>query len=163
ILDAARASFTFSEGPEISLECHPSTVDRPTLRGYRLAGVNRLSLGAESLDPGDLARIGRNHGPDSTLEAIRLARDAGFDNLGLDLMYGLPGQTLRSWNMTLAAALAANPEHLSLYPLSVEPRTVFARRLREGRLDLPSDDRVAKMYDLACQVLRSGGYEHYEI
>lgn len=147
--------------PEVTVEAHPDTVSPHSLKGYRAAGVNRLSIGAESLDDGVLARVGREHGSAKVFDAVRSARAAGFENISLDLMYGLPGQDLDSWRTTLDRLLDMEPDHTSLYPLSVEPGTVFARR--GASLQLPSDATVVEMYHHACGVLQAAGFEHYEV
>jgi oxygen-independent coproporphyrinogen-3 oxidase len=148
---------------EITVECHPSTVDRSRLTGYRSAGVTRVSFGVESLDGAELGAVGRAYAPEQALHAIDQARQAGLTDIAADLIYGLPGQTLGSWESTLNAAVAADLDHLSLYPLAIEPRTVFARRQRENRLSLPRDETVVDMYALACHVLAGAGLEHYEV
>lgn len=148
---------------EITVECHPSTVSLSKLRGYRKAGVNRVSFGGESLNDGELQALGRTHRSATVFEAVRLARGADFTNIALDLMYGIPHQTLESWTQTLEKAVGLSVTHLSLYPLSIEPKTVFAKRLRLTGLDLPREERVVAMYHAACRSLREAGYEHYEV
>jgi oxygen-independent coproporphyrinogen-3 oxidase len=163
ILECVRGASLIEPNVEITVECHPATVDIEKLRGYRSAGVTRLSFGAESFQSGELARVGRSYHPDRVQEAVEIGRHAGFANVALDLMFGLPGQTSSSWEATLRAALAAGVDHVSLYPLAIEPRTVFSRRLREGKLNLPGDDAVVEMYGIACRVLSNAGFEHYEV
>jgi oxygen-independent coproporphyrinogen-3 oxidase len=155
--------FGLSGDCEISLEAHPSTVDEMRLRGFREAGINRISFGGESLDAQELIALGRAHSAGHVRAVVELARRAGFSNVNLDLMYGLPGQTLDSWKRTLKGMLEIGPDHVSLYPLSIEPKTVFARRWRERTLELPPDEAVAEMYHLASQVLAGGPYVHYEV
>lgn len=163
LLDSLDAHLGIENGAEITVEAHPETVDEAKLAGFLEAGVTRLSMGAESLESGELLAIGRSHASERVADVVRWARAAGFAQLGLDLIYGLPTQTCDSWERTLSAALDFRPEHLSLYPLSIEPRTVFARRQREGKLSVPTDDVVADMYCLACGMLADAGYEHYEV
>lgn len=148
---------------EITLEAHPATVDAGKLAGYREAGATRISFGGESLRPNELLSLGRTHLGSRVLEAVVEARGTGFDDINVDLMYGVPQQTLDSWDATLADALDAAPDHLSLYPLSIEPRTVFARLRDRNQLELPADETVAGMYGLACRRLSDAGYQHYEI
>ncbi len=148
---------------EITLEAHPDTVNLQKLRDFRLAGVTRISFGGESLNQHELEQLGRGHSGGRVLEVIELARQAGFHSVNIDFMYGIPGQTLATWNETLGTALAHKPDHLSLYPLSIEPRTVFARKWKRNSLQVPGDDMVAAMYALACETLRDAGYEHYEV
>jgi len=163
LLRRSRELWGWAADAEISLEAHPATVDEARLHGYRAAGVTRLSMGAESMRHGELAELGRSHGPETVLRVLGAARRAGFKSVGVDLMYGLPGQSVESWRRGLGSLLEARPDHISLYPLSIEPRTVFAHRERRGLLTLPPDGDVAAMYDRACRLLRSSGYEHYEI
>src|SRR5262245_9239984 len=163
ILAAVRARFALRDGAEISLEANPGTVAEARLAELRSAGVNRISFGVQSFDPGLLADLGRIHGPDEAARARLAARSAGFDSVNLDFIYGLPRQTLSIWRETLARALELRPEHLSLYALTVEPGTLFHRRAEQGRLPLPDADLVADMYELASERLRAAGYEQYEI
>jgi oxygen-independent coproporphyrinogen-3 oxidase len=163
LLAALDRRFHIVDGAEVTLEAHPSTVDRAKLAGFREAGITRLSMGGESLQRGELAALGRSYAPERSQEVMRWAHAVGFASVALDLMYGLPGQTLQSWRSTLKSALSFGADHLSLYPLSIEPRTIFARRRREGRLIVPEDGIVADMYSLACDLLAEAGFEHYEI
>jgi len=163
ILTHLRDCFGFAPDCEITIEAHPLTVDQPHLSGYRATGVTRISFGAESMSDSELKRVGRRHTAAQVEQAVRSARNAGFASVALDLMYGLPGQTLDSWRVTLEQALALQTDHVSLYPLSIEPRTVFRRKLTRGQLELPDDERVVEMYHDACAVLGLAGYEHYEV
>ncbi|GAC1473391.1 MAG: radical SAM family heme chaperone HemW [Chloroflexota bacterium] len=163
ILDSTRTAFGIAPGAEVTLEAHPATVTKERLRGFRQAGVTRVSFGGESLDAHELALVGRNHTPNMVLRAIAWTREVGIESVGVDLIYGLPGQTVSSWESTLASAIDTGVDHLSLYPLSIEPKTVLARRQRTGGLSLPEDDMVVRMYLLACTRLRHSGYDHYEI
>ena len=150
-------------GCAVTLEAHPDTVDEGLLADFRMAGVTRISFGGESLQPGELLALGRSHSAERLTEVVAMSRAAGFSSVALDFMYGLPGQCLVSWRKTLDAAIRLAPDHLSLYPLSIEPRTVFARRQRRHDLDLPADDDVVAMYRLACDELSAAGYLHYEV
>lgn len=149
----------FADDIEITLEANPGTADAANFRAYREAGVNRLSLGVQSLDDGKLKRLGRIHGRAEALSAVALARAAGFDNLNLDLMYALPEQTLAEAEADLAAAIALAPEHLSYYQLTLEPHTEFAAQPPP----LP-DDELAWSMQLAGQAqLADAGYAQYEV
>jgi oxygen-independent coproporphyrinogen-3 oxidase len=163
ILDTAAWAFGLRPGPEITLEANPDTLDGAKLQGFRAAGVTRISLGVQSFDHAELSVLGRGHSPRTVVEVARQARSAGFDNLGLDLIYGVPGQTARSWKETLGRAMDVGAEHLSMYSLIVEPGTEYARRHKKGSLPLPEDDLIADMYHLACEVMREHGYCHYEV
>lgn len=162
ILDELQKRFHFGADPEITLEANPdSAQDISALRQLHDAGFDRLSLGMQSADDAELRRIGRVHTHAQTVRAVENARAAGFDNLSLDLIYGLPEQTMTRWQANLDAALALAPEHLSCYGLKVEEGTpLFAQR---ERFTLPDDDTQADMYLSAVGLLARQGYEQYEI
>lgn len=162
LLDAVFQSYRVAPGAEITLEANPdSAQDISALRQLHDAGFDRLSLGMQSADDAELRRIGRVHTHAQTVRAVENARAAGFDNLSLDLIYGLPGQTMTRWQANLDAALALAPEHLSCYGLKVEEGTpLFARR---ERFTLPDDDTQADMYLSAVGLFARQGYEQYEI
>ena len=162
LLDAVFQSYRVAPGAEITLEANPdSAQDISALRQLHDAGFDRLSLGMQSADDAELRRIGRVHTHAQTVRAVENARAAGFDNLSLDLIYGLPEQTMTRWQANLDAALALAPEHLSCYGLKVEEGTpLFARR---ERFTLPDDDTQADMYLSAVGLLARRGYEQYEI
>lgn len=162
ILDELQKRFHFGADPEITLEANPdSAQDISALRQLHDAGFDRLSLGMQSADDAELRRIGRVHTHAQTVRAVENARAAGFDNLSLDLIYGLPEQTMTRWQANLDAALALAPEHLSCYGLKVEEGTpLFAQR---ERFMLPDDDAQADMYLSAVRLLARQGYEQYEI
>ncbi|HEV3308986.1 MAG TPA: radical SAM family heme chaperone HemW [Chloroflexota bacterium] len=162
ILTAVQRGFGIRDGAEISIEANPDSVDAARLAGYRAAGINRLSIGVQSMDGEELEHLGRGHVPEDVRMVTRLGRSAGFDNISLDLIYGTPRQTMKSWAETLATALTLEPDHLSLYSLIVEPGTRFNRMQAKGTLKLPEDDLVADMYTFACDRLRDG-FEHYEV
>jgi len=163
LLSALRRTFALAEDAEITLEANPGTVDLAYLQGLRALGVNRLSLGVQSFDEATLRLLGRIHTAAEVVEAYRLARAAGFDNVNLDLIYGLPGQTLAHWQATLAQAVALAPDHLSLYALTLEHDVPLARRIARGELPPPDDDAAAAMYELAEEMLATAAYVHYEI
>jgi oxygen-independent coproporphyrinogen-3 oxidase len=163
LLEAIAHRFGLAAGAEISLEANPGTVTAASLAGYRAAGVNRLSLGVQSLEPGQLAALGRLHGREQGVQAVRWARQAGFDNLSLDLIFALPGQTLAGLDAEIGRYLALAPQHLSCYGLAIEPDTPFHQRLQTGALTLPDADFYAEAFLLLHERLRAAGYEHYEI
>ncbi len=160
-----RRRFRIPDDAEATVEANPETLDADKLSRLRAAGFNRLSLGVQSWDDACLTGLGRRHTAAEAERAFRLARAAGFTNVGIDLMYGIPGQTAAVWRETLARTASLGPEHVSAYSLQVEEGTPFGRRAREGRLTglLPGDDTVAEMYALARETLSAAGYEHYEI
>jgi oxygen-independent coproporphyrinogen-3 oxidase len=148
---------------EVTLEANPSTLERGRLAGFRAAGVDRLSLGVQSFDDTTLRRLGRAHRASESHAAIAEASKAGFTNLSLDLIVGAPGQTLADVECDLAAALAAAPRHVSVYALTLEGGTPFARASEAGRLFVPEDDLVAEMLLLVEARLASAGLARYEV
>lgn len=163
VLRELRQAFDVTPEAEITLEANPGTTAPATLRALRQAGVNRLSLGAQSADPIILRLLERSHDFDHVRQAVSTAREAGFENLSLDLILGVMTQSMESWRRSLQAALALEPEHLSLYMLSVEEGTPLAATVRSGRLPSPDPDLAAEMYEAACETLEAAGFLHYEI
>jgi len=163
LLATARDAFDVDPDAEISLEANPGALEYGHLDELRSLGVNRLSMGAQSFDAALLRWMGRIHSPEDVERAFGAARAAGFDNINLDFMYALPGQTLESWIATLERALALKPDHLSLYSLIVEEHTPLHRWVSEGKVASPDDDLAADMYEHARERLREAGYIHYEI
>lgn len=163
VLRAITGHFDAAPDAEVTFEANPGTVDLTKLQALRSAGFNRISLGIQSLDDDLLKRIGRIHSSEDAVEAYRAARRAGFDNAGLDLIHALPGQSVADWRKTLDRVVELHPEHASLYELSIEEGTVFARQCAQGKLDLPDEDEKLEMYEAAIEVLTRAGYEHYEI
>jgi len=158
-LEAARSLVTFAPDIEVTLEANPGTVEHGRFSGYRDAGINRVSLGAQTFDPDQLRLLGRIHGSGDIARAVDEVRSAGLENFNLDLMYGLPAQTLQQALADLDAALAFEPAHISHYQLTLEPGTVFYHRPPP----LPDSDAIWQM-QLDCQAkLASHGYEHYEV
>jgi oxygen-independent coproporphyrinogen III oxidase len=163
ILDTVRREFILVEDAEISLESNPSDVSRDYLTALRMHGINRLSIGMQSAIDSELQLFARRHDNDAVVKAVSAARSAGFDNLNLDLIYGVPHQTLANWETTLSQALALKPEHLSLYALGLEDGTPMKAWVERGRLPVPDDDLAADMYDLATEMLALADFEQYEI
>lgn len=150
-------------GAEITVEANPETVAVDRLGVLRAAGVNRVSIGAQSFVPRVLTALGRWHTVERTREAFAAARAAGFENVNLDLIFGAPGETLAEWRASLGEAVALEPEHVSCYSLTIEPGTAFGADVAAGRMRAPDDDAQAERYEAALDVLASSGYEHYEI
>jgi putative oxygen-independent coproporphyrinogen III oxidase len=163
IISTARGRYALAHDAEVTLEANPGTVTPETLAGYREAGVNRLSLGIQSLDDRMLALLGRVHTAAEACGSIVDARAAGFDNIGLDLMHSLPGQVASEWGETLAQAVDLRPDHISSYGLTVEEGTPLHRLREAGRLSLPDDEEGALMYRVTAEILDASGYEQYEI
>jgi oxygen-independent coproporphyrinogen III oxidase len=163
ILRGARDLFDIAPNAEISLEANPGTVSAATLAGYRGAGINRLSLGVQSLQPKNLQLLGRIHTAAEARHAVDLARAAGFVNLSLDLMFALPGQTVADLHREIDLLLELAPEHLSCYGLSIEEQTPFHHLHRRGGLELPDEERYAELFLTLHERLTRVGFEHYEI
>lgn len=162
ILALLRRRFALAPDAEISLEANPDSAAPELLRRLRELGVNRLSLGVQSLDDAQLRALGRPHDAAQALDAFAAARGAGFDNIGLDLIFGLPGQGVAHWLDTLRRAVALGPEHLSCYGLTVEPGTPLAHDAATLAA-LPDDEAQAEMFLRGSELLRAAGYEHYEV
>ncbi|MDI6693880.1 MAG: radical SAM family heme chaperone HemW [Anaerolineales bacterium] len=163
ILSALRSAFALQEGAEITLEANPGTLAADYLVALRRLGVNRLSLGVQSANPGELRLLERQHDYSDVTRAVSWARRAGFDNLNLDLIFGLPEQPLSAWQRTLELTLDLAPEHFSLYALSLEHGTPFGAWARRGLLSTPDPDTAADMYEWASEKLAMHGYTQYEI
>jgi len=163
IISTISSLFTVDEAAEITIEANPGTINRAYLTAIRELGVNRLSLGVQSLNDRELALLGRIHTAAEARDAVQHARASGFDNLSIDLIYGLPGQTLSDWRHTLDEALTMRPEHLSLYALTLEAETPMWRAIKEGSLPEPDPDVSADQYELAEDMLAAHSYGHYEI
>ncbi|WP_457573577.1 radical SAM family heme chaperone HemW [Desulfolithobacter sp.] len=154
---------SLGESLEVSIEVNPGTVDRDDLLSLRRAGFNRISIGVQSLDDGELLRLGRIHDRTQAEQTVTWARQAGFSNLSLDLMFGLPGQDLASWKKTLDRALDLSPDHLSIYELTLEEETSFARLAGEGALCLPDEEMVCAMMEYTIDRTEAAGLHRYEI
>jgi oxygen-independent coproporphyrinogen-3 oxidase len=138
-------------------------LDRDKLRAVRSLGINRISIGIQSFNDDELKQIGRTHSSEEAAEAVCIARDAGFQNIGIDLIYGIPGQSAEIWEKTLSKAVELRPSHISAYGLTVENGTLLSKYVKEGKMKLSGDERIIKMYDRAIDHLTSEGYKHYEI
>ena len=160
----ADATTLFDPAPdiEITLEANPTSVEAARLRDFAQAGINRISIGVQSLNPEDLARLGRQHSPAQAIAALELAR-ATFPRLSFDLIYARPGQTLPAWRAELRQALSLAAEHLSLYQLTIEPGTAYQALHRAGQIVLPDDDTAAALYDATAEEAANFGLAAYEI
>lgn len=163
ILSTVYSLFAVEAGAEVTLEANPGTIDRRYLTAVKAIGINRLSLGMQSLDDNELALLGRIHTASEARAAVRLARDAGFTNLSFDLIYGLPNQALAGWRKTLDDVIDLNPEHISLYPLTLEDRVPLRLAIERGEIPQIDPDLTADQYELAQDMLQEHGYNHYEI
>lgn len=164
LLGYLQRHLSVAKNAEITVECNPDTVDLKSVVRLRKAGVNRISLGMQSADPDQLRCVHRVHDPQQVIWAVEDIRAAKIENLSLDLIYGLPGQSMDSWRNTVRAALALHPDHLSCYGLKVEEGTPLARRVdEEGDMDLPDGDSQADFYLAAVDQIQRAGFRQYEI
>ena len=163
LMDIPQRSFRFHPNTEITMELNPEDVGREGLRSLREAGVNRISIGAQSFDDRELKFLGRRHTADKTREALRFARDAGFGNIGLDLIYGLPGQELSTWRKTLEEGAAFFPEHLSCYQLTLERKTRLGALEARGEIVPIDEERAGEFFLFTSEFLQDHGYIHYEV
>ncbi|MGI8504257.1 MAG: radical SAM family heme chaperone HemW [Hassallia sp.] len=163
ILEALEQRFGICPGAEISMEMDPGTFDLEHLQGYRRCGVNRVSLGVQAFESELLQIAGRSHTVDDIFATVDLIRYVGVPKFSIDLISGLPHQTLDRWQYSLEKAVATAPTHISIYDLTIEPGTAFGRFYKPGDQPLPTDEVTVQMYRLAQQILTRAGYEHYEI
>lgn len=152
-----------ADGAEVTIECNPDSVEPDQLGVYAAAGVNRLSFGVQSMQPHVLAELGRTHDPAGVERAVQWARDAGFEHINLDLIYGTPCETVDDWRRTLDGTLALGPDHVSAYALTIEPGTPLGRDIAAGGRSAPDDDDQADKYEIADDTLGAAGFEWYEI
>lgn len=163
IMDAIAESYSVRYGAEITAECNPNDLTSARCAELRAAGINRISMGVQSMDNGLLAMLGRRHDADEAASALATCRSVGFDNVNLDLIYGLPRQSLDQWRDTVERIVELSPDHISMYSLTLEEGTPLKLWVEQGRLPEPDPDLAADMYDLARESLRDAGYHHYEI
>ena len=163
VLATIRSEYSLSEDAEISLEVNPATLTPNKVLGYQMSGVNRISLGAQSFQAEELKTLGRVHTVKQIEETVNMVRRAGITNLNLDLIYGIPGQSIRSWRQNLAQAVACEVDHLSLYLLQLEAEVPLARCLAQGELLAMDEESEVLLYETALDDLSSQGYTQYEI
>jgi oxygen-independent coproporphyrinogen-3 oxidase len=163
LVDACRGSFEICPGAEITIEINPSSSVVAAMRDWRQAGINRASVGVQSFIDRELKALSRTHSARDAVATVAALREAGFDNISLDLIAGLPEQTRSDWEFNLSRALELEPEHLSLYLLEVKEGTQLHTQIQRGRLQPPDDDLAAEMYEMICSATGDAGYEHYEI
>jgi oxygen-independent coproporphyrinogen-3 oxidase len=163
ILSVISKYYRIADSAEITIEANPGTIDLKYLSDIKAAGINRLSIGIQSFNDAELQMLGRIHSSGEAGAAVKEAQEAGFNNLNLDLIYGLPGQTVDDWKYNLLKALELNPEHLSLYALTLEPEEPLFKEIEDGKLPEISTDIAARQYELAEELLQRHGYVHYEI
>jgi oxygen-independent coproporphyrinogen-3 oxidase len=163
LMEACRQSFDVADEAEITIEINPATFSRDKLRRWLSAGINRASLGVQSFIDRELVALSRTHTAGDACRAVEALREAGFENISLDLIAGLPEQTAADWELNLRESLRLTPEHLSLYLLEVKEGTQLFAQITRGLRPKPDDDLAAEMYRMICEATREAGYEHYEI
>ncbi|MBI5555892.1 MAG: oxygen-independent coproporphyrinogen III oxidase [Elusimicrobia bacterium] len=163
LFDSIRRNFYIADWAEITMEVNPGTCTLDKLRVIRMNGVNRLSVGLQSFNNESLQRLGRIHSVEDFIRTYQMAQQAGFTNINVDLIYGLPWQTGEEWQDTLAGVVELNPEHISIYGLTIEEDTPFGCALKAGKIQKMDEDLEAEMYENAVKLLKANGYDHYEI
>lgn len=169
LITACFDAFQVTKDAEISIEANPGTIINPEtitnhkLKELRKIGFNRISFGVQSTHPRHLTHLGRTHTVNQVRESIEAARETGWDNLNLDLIFGIPGQTLKEWEETIKTALKHKPDHLSAYILTIEEGTIYGKLFADGVLVLPQEETVVRMYNKLLKLLGNDGYLHYEI
>lgn len=163
ILNFCKNSFKIDKNAEITIEANPGTLDKKKTKRLNEAGINRLSLGAQSFNNSLLKKLGRIHTTQDIIDSYYKARESGFNNINIDIMFALPDQTLIDFQNTMKKAISLKPDHLSLYNLTIEKGTIFFESYKEGKLNLPTEDEEYDMYSWAINFLEKNGFEHYEI
>lgn len=163
LVEALHRHFRFSPAAEVTLEANPDDITADKLKTYTQMGFNRISLGVQSMEDRDLTFLGRRHTAGQAARAMELVRLSGFSQFGMDLIYGLPGQTGIEWEESLRKALAFSPDHLSCYQLTVSPGTRLGKRLTDGLVEPLEEERERELFLLASEVLEKEGYFHYEV
>lgn len=163
IMNQLRSSFNIDQNAEITLEANPNNLSHEKLKNLRDIGINRLSIGVQSFREEDLKFLTRNHNVNQARESITYAKAAGFDNISIDLIFGLPEQTLSTWEQNITEALVFSPEHISVYNLTVEERTHLSKMVQQKKVNLQDERIELEMFLKTIQLLTQAGYEHYEI
>ncbi|MDP8237772.1 MAG: radical SAM family heme chaperone HemW [Candidatus Hatepunaea meridiana] len=163
LLNVIRKSFTYPPEIEVTIEANPGASDRKRFNAFRKAGINRLSIGAQSFNDDELKLLGRIHSAKDIYTAVKKASSAGFNNISLDLIYGIPGQTVKSFLISVHRALDLNIQHLSTYALTIEEKTRFAQMINYGTLSQPDSDLAAEQYLELCKIMKQAGFYHYEL
>ena len=163
IMQQVREHLPIHPDAEITMECNPGTITKESLEGYRNAGINRLSFGIQSFNQDELDFLHRIHSPEEGKQAVQFAREAGFDNINIDVIFALPNQSIESWQSTLEQAIALNTEHISAYSLIFEEKTPLYTMLQKGLVKPQDDEKDAVMYALTIDMLEKAGYEQYEV
>ncbi|HFX18072.1 MAG TPA: radical SAM family heme chaperone HemW [Flavobacteriales bacterium] len=163
ILDSLYKYFKINQSPEITLEANPDDLTPEKLQGYRDLGINRLSIGIQSFRQSDLVKLNRSHTAEQAEDAIKNAQNKGFDNITIDLIYGIPDLSNEDWQKNIQKVLDFNIPHVSAYALTVEPQTALAWQIKKGQFPKVSDDQAATQFDILKRTLTTNGFDHYEI
>ena len=163
VINIIRSRFTVTSDAEVTVEANPQSGTELLFQRLLTSGVNRLSIGAQSFSDRLLSTLGRPHSATQAQDAVQAARRCGFKNIGIDLIYGIPGQTIDDWRQTLDRALALRPDHVSAYSLSLDEGSSYHRQAASGAFPMPDDDAVAELYDIGIERLTAAGFIHYEI
>lgn len=163
LIEQVKMNYLVSDQVEITLECNPDDCSLENLAAWKKLGINRLSIGIQSFNDEQLKWMNRSHSASDSQRAVQNAKQVGFDELSLDLMYGLPNMTLEEWKNQLLQIIALNPEHISAYCLTVEQRTVLSKWVKEGKLVVSSNEQQSEQFELLVSTLKEAGYEQYEI
>jgi oxygen-independent coproporphyrinogen-3 oxidase len=163
IMNQVKVHLPVHPDAEVTMECNPGTITKESLIGYRKSGVNRLSFGIQSFNQDELDFLHRIHSPEEGKQAVKLAREAGFDNVNIDVIFALPNQSIESWQNTLEQAIALQTEHISAYSLIFEEKTPLFSMLQKGLVKPQDEDKDAAIYALTIDMLQSAGYEQYEV
>ena len=163
ILDKIRDLFKVKDEAEITIECNPGDLNEEYLNDIRRIGINRLSIGIQSFDDKCLQLLGRRHSAEDAREAVKIAQEAGFDNISIDLIYGIPEQSLKQWRNEISQALQLKVQHISSYCLTYEEGTTMSKMLEKGEIKAVDDETENEMYDLMVKMLTNSGYERYEV
>ena len=163
ILEFCKDKFTIDKDAEITIEANPGTLDDEKIKLLTESGINRLSLGAQSFNDLLLKKLGRIHNTQDIIDSYYLAREKGFNNINIDIMFALPDQTTKDLQTTLEKAISLKPDHLSLYNLTIKPGTEYYKKYKRGKLKLPTEDEEFDMYNWAINFLKENNFEHYEI
>lgn len=163
LLEALAKTQSLAPQMEVTLEANPDDLSPAKLKELRASGINRLSIGIQTFQDEHLRFMNRAHNSSQSLDCVKDAREAGFDNISIDLIYGIPGPDHRLWQQDLATALELKPEHISSYCLTIEPQTTFGNWLRKGKIQQPNEEYEARQFELLLETLGAAGYEQYEI
>lgn len=163
LLNSVRKNFAIDADAEVTLEANPDDLSKESLLNFKTAGINRLSIGIQSFDDGVLRFLNRAHNCTKATESVELAREVGFGNISIDLIYSIPGQSLEDWLRNIRYALSLSPEHISAYSLTIEDKTVFGNWAKKGKLIAMDEDPSATQFEVLMETLDANGFEQYEI